>query len=304
MPVKTLEEVTAQLSAEEKALLDKTFAKHPELKDGWLRQDEFSRRMTEFQTKEKDFEKEKTRNETLEAWAEVNIPKYDALVEKGIIGEDGTELWSEQKAELERQLEAAKLAGGEMDAAELDRRVKQIVKDAGVSLSREEMAALIANEGKKLAQETFKEEWAERETKFNEQTIPFVAGFAAANSLAAAKYTRETGKDWTADVQKDFYAAMSAKKNFDPFAVIDEFIAPIKTAKTQEETAAELERLRKENERLRTMPGGGMEDFIPQESQKGALQMMLEKSAEAGGDVEALVQAGIVKSAKELQEAR
>ena len=298
MAVKTFEETLAQLSADERKLLDNTFAKHPELKEGWLRQDDYSRSMNSLKEQKTKLEDDLAYAEKMKDWADRNVPKWDALAEKGIIDkETGDELWTSQKAELERQLDEAKkqLVGGEMDPAELDKRVKEIVIANG-GVSKEELTALINSEAKKLAKETFTEEWKERETKFNSETIPFVSGFSAANTLAAIKYEKETGKPWTRETQIEFNKFMTEQQNFDPYEMGPKFIEPVKKGK---ETESELEALKAENARLkasRGMPGGGDERTIPQE--KGALQMMLERSAD--GDFESMIKGKAVEAATEL----
>ena len=52
MAVKTFEEIYSGLSAQEKTLLDNVFAKEPELKGGWLRQDDYSRKQNELKSKQ------------------------------------------------------------------------------------------------------------------------------------------------------------------------------------------------------------------------------------------------------------
>lgn len=303
MAVKTFDEIYASLSAEEKTLLDNTTKKYPELKEGWLRQDDYSRNMNSLKAQEAEIDEIKTYNEQMKTWAEKNVPKWQALEEKGIVDkETGDELWTGQKAELERQLDEAKKAavGGEnMDPKELDRRVTEIVKANG-GLTPDELKNVIASQAKALAEETFKTQWAEKETSFNEKTIPFVAGFSTANTIAALKYEKATGQEWNADTQKKFYEHMSAKKNFDPYAVIDEFVEPMKKGK---ETATEIENLKAENARLkagRGMPGDGHEEVIPQNRPKGALELMLERSQE-GGDFESVIKTQAVKAAQQLQ---
>ena len=141
MAVKTFEETLAQLSADERKLLDNTFAKHPELKEGWLRQDDYSRSMNSLKEQKTKLEDDLAYAEKMKDWADRNVPKWDALAEKGIIDkETGDELWTSQKAELERQLDEAKkqLVGGEMDPAELDKRVKEIVTASG-GVTKDEM---------------------------------------------------------------------------------------------------------------------------------------------------------------------
>ena len=182
-----------------------------------------------------------------------------------------------------------------MDPAELDKRVKEIVTASG-GVTKDEMNALIQSEAKKLAKETFTEEWKERETKFNSETIPFVSGFSAANTLAAIKYEKETGKPWTRETQIEFNKFMTEQQNFDPYEMGPKFIEPVKKGK---ETESELEALKAENARLkagRGMPGGGSESIIPQEL--GALQQMLKRSEE--GDFESMIKSKAVEAASEL----
>lgn len=304
----------SRLSADERKLLDNTFAKYPDLKEDWvnakedgLRQAEFSRKLTEIDARKTEFEKEKSRNETLEALNTRNADIWDRLATAGIVdSETGNELWTAQKEELQRQLDEAKKSavGGEMDAAELDRRVKEIVKDAGITLSKDEMNALIQNEGKKLAQETFKEEWAQKETTFNTVTIPFVWGGAMSGAIAAMKYEKETGKPWSTETTKELFELMTKKQNFDALSVLDEFIEPIKKAKVVEDKDAEIASLKQQ---LKTMPGGGGEGMIPQPGDSpeamGALQRALLESKD-GGDIESKIQEMAVKSAQELVAAR
>ena len=302
MAVKTFDEVVAglQLSADEKKLFDSVIAKHNDLREGWLRQDDYSRKMTEFKAKETEFAEAKEYSERMKAWADDAIPKYEALVEKGIIDkETGDELWTAQKSDLERQLEEARkqAVGGDMDPQELDKRVREIVKANG-GVTPEEMKALVVSEAKKLAEETFADQWKARETDFNTKTIPFVAGFSAATAVVANKYQQETGEPWTAEKQKELFDRMAKEQNFDPFKVGEEMLAPIREKKQREaDINAEVEKRLKDRQ---TMPGGGHEDFIPNSPQKGALQVALEAS-QSSGDFQTLIQQKAVEAAQALR---
>lgn len=302
MAVKTFEEIYGQLSADERKLIDNTLTKHPDLKEGWLRQDDYSRRMNEFKSKETEFERTKSRAEELEAWADRNVPIWEGLAEKGIIDkETGEELWTSQKSALELQLEEAKkaaLAGADMDPKELDRRVTEIVKQNG-GVSKEELTALVQSEAKKLADETFKEQWQVKEKDFNEKTVPFLAGFSSATAVVASRFEKETGEKWTSERQKEMFETMSREKNFDPFAIEDKILAPFK-AKKEEEGRIEA-RARELAKSMRGMPGAGDEDFIPQAEQtKGALRQMLERSAGGNEDFEALIKGKAMEAAAQL----
>ena len=309
MPV-SFSEMVARLSADERKLLDNTFSKYPELKDDWinakedgLRLADYSRKLNEFTAKEKEFETAKSEQERWEAWAEKNVPIWEGLAEKGIIDkETGEELWTKQKSELETQLAEARkqaVAGADMKPEELDARVKEIVKQAG-GVTPDELKALIMSEGKKLAEETFKEQWSTKETDFNSKTIPFVAGFAAATSVVANRFEKETGEQWTVDRQKEMFDLMSKEQNFDPFKVEEKILAPFRDKKARaEEIRVEAEKLAKT---MRAETGGGEERYIPQDGEgKGALKAMLERSAGESTDFTGLINDQARKAAAELR---
>lgn len=293
MAVKNLEEVLAALSGDERKLFDSTLSKNPELRDGWLRQDDYSRKLNEFKAKETEFEAAQADKERWEAWAERNVPIWDSLAEKGIVDKDtGEELWTKTKTDLETQLEEARkaaVAGADMDPAELDKRVREITKEAGV-LSRTELDAVIQAEAKKLATETFDEQWKAKESDFNTKTIPFVAGFSGSYALAAMQYQQETGEKWTAEKRDEFYKLMATENNFDPEKVLDKFMTPFRDKKLrQEEIQTEAKKLAAT---MSGMPGSGSGDqnyIPPSEAQKGAMRQMLERSAEGDGDFESLI---------------
>lgn len=296
MAVKTFDSIYAQLSADERKLLDNVFAKEPELKDGWLRQDDYSRKQTEFASKKKEYDDAVEYKTRMEPWSDQAYERIKKLEAAGVLDADGNELWTAQKAELERKAAAAALSGDDMTPEQIDAKVREIIKAAGVPVTAEERAALYASEAKTLVEAGFKE----RETKFNTDTIPFVAGFSAAVAVVANRYEKESGESWNADKQKELFGLMSSKQNFDPFAVQEEMLAPIK-AKKQREEDIEAEVKRRLGER--GMPGAGHEDFIPQSESKGALQIALERSAAAGSDFEATIKAQAVKAAQELRTA-
>lgn len=301
MAVQTFEEIiaSAQLSADERKIFDNAIAKMPALKEGYMRQDDYSRKTQDLAAERKKHETAIEEAEKWKAWSDTAVPVYDKLKAAGIVDDEGNELWTNQKTELEKQLDEAKTAavGGDMDPAELTKRVTEIVKAAG-GLTADEMKAVIASEGKKLAEETFKEQWTAKETDFNTKTIPFVGGFSAANSIVAMHWEQASGEKWTAEKQKEFYEMMSAEKNYDPFALEEKLLAPIKSKKAEEERIeAEVQKRLK----AKGMPEGGDEAYIPQDGPKGALQIALDKSA-VDGDFESIIKAQSVKAAQELRQ--
>jgi hypothetical protein len=301
MAVKTFEEIYSALSAQEKTLIDNLFVKEPELKGGWLRQDDYSRKQNELKSKESVYEEAVAYKAKMEPWSASAWERIHSLEESGVLDAEGNVLWTDQKAELERQLEAAKL-GGDMDPKQLDdlvtAKVKEIAKNAG-GLTREEAQALYVAESKKLVEDGF----TAREAKFNSETIPFIAGFAGANAVVAMRYEKESGEKWTTEKQAEFYKMMSTEGKFDPYALEDKLMEPVK-AKKQKEADIEAEVQRRLADR--GMPGGGGERFIPQtpaENPIGLLQKAMSESADKGlPDVRDSVMAGVIEGARELVE--
>lgn len=298
MAAKTLDELLGSLSADEKKILEITLTKNPELKAGWMAQDDYSRKTQALADDRKKLQDKIEHADKLEAWGEVNVPRYNQLIESGLLDDQGNELWTAQKTALETELEAARKAavGGEMDPAELDKRVREIVKANG-GVTPEELKALIATEATKLAEEKINSRFSEEETKFNEKTIPFVAGFSSGVAVVASKYERETSKPWTADTAKELFALMTEKKNFDPYAMGEEFLKPHKAIK---DTEAEIQRRVQEELSKRTAPGGGNETYIPQSQEKGNLLKMMERSA-GEVDFESLIMSQAAKAGEELR---
>lgn len=310
MAVQTWEEIVeaAQLSADQRQLLDNIVQKVPEFKDGRLRQADYSRQMTELKKQEKEYSEALAYNQKMKAWADEKVPIWESLVESGVIDEESKPVWPGQKAELEKQLEEARkaaLTGGEMNAEELDKRVKEIVAQSGLSLSAEQYRNLYASEGKKLVEETVEAKYKEFQTEFNEKTIPFTTGFATSMAIMANKYEKETGKEFTDDDQKAVFDLMSKEKDFNPRTAVAKYMEPTIRDK---KTAADIERLAEERAakiiaERGGLPGGGSEGSYPTGEARGSLQKMLEQSAATEGDVESLAMAAGRTAAAELRSA-
>ncbi len=306
MAVQTLEEIlaAAQLSAEERKLLDNTLQKVPALKEGWLRQDDYSRKTQELAARKAEADTAIANSQRWEAWADEKQPLWEKLKEKGAVDDDGNLLWPAEKERLEADLKLAReqaVAGADMNPEELTRRVTEIVKANG-GVTQAELNALWASEGRKLAEEVVDAKYKGFETNFNEKTIPFVAGFSTAMAVQATRYEKETGKEFTAEVQKEYFDLMAKEQKFDPYVIGEMILKPIKEKKTSE---AEIERLAQERAdkiiaQRGGLPGSGDEPYIEQGG-GGSLQKMLALSKEQSAtDVETLLQEAVAQGTKEL----
>lgn len=308
MAVQTWDEIleAAHLSDDERKVIDNIVQKVPELKDGRLRQADYSRQMTELKKQEKEYSEALAYNQQMKEWADEKVPIWDSLVEDGVIDEESKPIWPEEKKRLQQELEDAKkaaVAGGEMDPAELDKRVKEIVAESGMSLTAEQYKNLYASEGKKLVEETVDAKYREFETKFNEKTIPFTTGFATSMAIAAGRYEKETGKEFTDEDQKAVFDLMTKEKDFNPRSAVTKYMEPaIREKKTAEEIEKKAqERADKIIAERGGMPGGGSEGHFPTGEARGSLQKMLEESAESEGDIETLASKAARTAAAELR---
>lgn len=311
MPVKTFEEIYGSLSADEKKLIDNLHAREPELKAGWLRRDDYSRSQNELKAKQAEYDEAVAYKAKMEPWSQEAYDRLHALEEAGVLDPEGKVLWTDQKAELERQLEEAKTLGGDMDPQKLDElvtaKVKEIAKSAG-GLTAEEAKALYASESKKLVDDGF----TAREAKFNTETIPFIWGGATQVAILANHYEQESGEKWTTKDTERLFGIMNADKNFDALAVEEKFLAPVRDkkkadAEVEERANKRAEEILKARGVSSGMPGGGGERTFPvppPENPIGLLQRAMSESADKGlPDVRDSVMAGVIEGAKELVEA-
>jgi hypothetical protein len=301
MAVETFEGIYGRLSADEKKLLDSVFAKEPELKKGWLRQDDYSRQSNELKTRETRLGELERYESEMGPWAEEAHKRIRTMETAGIIDANGNDLWTDQKADYEKRLAAA-IAGGEMDPAELERRVRDIVKASGAAFTKDELKVIVDAEVKSMVGETFDAKYKEKENHFNTNVIPFTAGFGAGVALTAVHYEKETGQPWTADKSKELFDRMSKEQNFDPYVVGEKMLEPFKEKRAQE---AEIEKRVQERLSQMGMPGGGAEGYIPQGMQpppKGALQQALERTQPNGTlDIDTIIAQQGVKAAEALR---
>ena len=85
MAVKTFDEIYAQLSADERKVLDNAIAKEPELKNGWLRQDDYSRKQNELKSQKSEYEEAVAYKEKMEPWSQEASDRIHSLEEAGVL---------------------------------------------------------------------------------------------------------------------------------------------------------------------------------------------------------------------------
>src|SRR5712664_2926021 len=119
MAVQTWEEIlaAAQLSADERKLLDNTLQKVPALKEGWLRHDDYSRKTQEIAARKTEYDTAVATAAKWDAWADEKVPIWDKLKEKGAVDDDGNLLWPTERERLQSEMEILKkqvVTGGDV----------------------------------------------------------------------------------------------------------------------------------------------------------------------------------------------
>jgi len=307
MAAQTWQEIvaSAKLDANEVKLLDNLISKIPELKDGGLRQADYSRNMTELKKRQKEYDEAVEYSQRMKAWADNNVPIYESLVENGTIDPEGKPLWKSKVSDLEQQLEEARkqmVAGGtDMTPEEFDKHIRKTVKDLGVGVTTEEIKALIASEASRLSSETVDKKYETWKNDFNSNTLPTTIGLSAQNSLMAIKYERETGEEFTDEKQREFFAFMTKEQDFNPRSAMTKFLQPTIEKKNME---AEVERRVNEKVKtLRSMPGAGGEEWLPSDGKQpvGTIRKMLEVDS-VSDDIGAQLNDAVRKASQELRQ--
>src|ERR1700735_4180036 len=99
MAVQTWEEIlaAAQLSADERKLLDNTLQKVPALKEGWLRHDDYSRKTQEIAARKSEYDTAVANSQKWDAWADEKQPLWKKLEDSGAVDADGNLVWLTEK---------------------------------------------------------------------------------------------------------------------------------------------------------------------------------------------------------------
>jgi hypothetical protein len=296
----------ARLSADESKLLDNIVKRVPEFKDGRMRQADYSRAQTELQKKQREYDEAIQLKGQVQEWWEEKKPIWQGLIDAGAIDEDSQPIWPKERERLKKELEDAKkaaVAGADVDPAELDKRIRDIVKSNG-GVTQDELNALVKSEAAKLAAETFDSKYTEVKKEMNEKTIPFITGFSVEMNLAVQKYQKETGEEWTTDKTKEVFQYMTKENNFNPIDAVAKWSEPVVKEKKAEADRERWYQERKAKEDAERGDRTHSDTFLDQDfsggPKKGAIAAMLEESKD-GDDIESAVFAAGRRAAAELR---
>lgn len=215
----------------QRTLIEKNAKFAQELKDGRLRQSDYSKFMNEKKSELEYAGKMRT-------WADENVPKHTQLV-KDYETLDNTRKTLEQQVNDYRE-QVTKFQSGELnvDEAALDARVEQRVKALGY-VTRADMDAIVKQEATKLAKEESLSAVKEATTKFLTETWPAAQAINSAIIMKSFEHLQEFGKPLNDDDLKGISAMMTERNIVDPRKAYDEWISP---KRNEVKVNAEVER--------------------------------------------------------------
>lgn len=227
-----LNDVVALISDKgEQAQLRSLVEKYPVLAEGWMRQNDYDRNMNEAKEARKrelaEFEANQSRISEWQKWADENIPKFDSIKAE-------RDAARAAEAELKRQLEErAQGKEGEVDAAQVEAKVKELISAQGY-VTQEQITQLINAAA------------TEREQKFREdfigKTLPAAMEFTSVLGDLSMSYREEfkdsfDRKGFASHFASRGYKDDEVQKAYDDFVAEKRHEAQLK--KAREDGAAE-----------------------------------------------------------------
>jgi hypothetical protein len=276
MPVtlpQEVEDLLKAMSPEDATAFRKSVESNPKLAEGWLRQSDYDRRMNEGKA---ELQKEKAKANEWVEWSKTAKPQFEQM-------KTDYEKLQQEKAELQRKIEAAAITagGGEGDEAAITKRVEERLKSIGNDyVPKSEVDKIIAAEAKKVVDSSIKEE---RE-RFFAETLPAQAQFNLDLQEINADHKAETGKWMDRKVFSDF---MKAEGLTDPKKAYDKFMSGARTEKEIERRVQE--EVKKRNSQIGLPGTSGVS--VP--SELGPLQVRIQhKDAFSTAHPDAKVEVG------------
>ena len=205
-----------------KAIFEKNKKLAQEVKDGRLRQSDYSKFLNENKQKLADVDK-------WSAWANENIPRHEKLVDQFSELQELNKTLETQVADYRDQV--TKFQAGELnvDEAALDARVEKRVKDLGY-VTQAEMQKIIKQEAGTLATEAARSQVTEGTTKFLTETWPAVQAINQAIIMKSFSHMKEFGEPLNDDDVKAISDIMVERNLQDPRKAYDAWVTPKRDA--------------------------------------------------------------------------
>jgi hypothetical protein len=270
---KALEELLAQVKDEgDRKELQSRFEKYDFLQtrfEGNLRQEDYDRNLNKVKAdrakEQEELKVSKEYADKMKVWAEKNVPKHEELVKN--YGELETKYkdLDEKYKITEVAAKAAEAAGGDgktVDAAELAKRVDEVIATRGY-VSQKEVQKIADEEARKLVAE----EAGKLRDNFYKTDIPNFMGFITAMTNLQFRH-RDEFKEALDPVA--FSKFMVDEKIEDPIKAYDRFTVEKRSAADKVRIEAEIrDKVEKDFASKHNLPGSG----APPASELGPVQM-------------------------------
>jgi hypothetical protein len=258
--------VSADDSAALRSLLEKPenlkFAQ--ELKDGRLRQADYSRFLNENRQKLAKVDEWKT-------WADKNVPLHQKLVEDYTTLENSHKTLQQQADDYREKL--AKVQAGEMDVDEatLNARIDQRL--SGGYYTRSEIDKIVKDEAQKMAREESTQTLNGLTNKFLTETWPAATEIMSTLIECSFSHQQEFGTPLSRDQRKEIGDLMKSRNIEDPLKAYESWVEPKRSQKRNDEEVDRRVNERLQNQNFPGVSGVPVEDLGPMQARKveGAL---------------------------------
>lgn len=227
---------------QDKDALARILAENDNVRGGFLRQSDYSRRMNEIAAKEKELAESKARYDKAYAdnkkWREEEVmPKLQRV--NDLEREVGD--WKTKYDEAAARINAAGNGEGNVTAEEVKAEVDRQIKALGGAVTPEAITKIVDDVASKKEQE------------FIANVAPRQAYFAMDCAEVAWMHLQETGKP----LDRAAFGKFSEERGIgDPKKCYEEFMKPVRDQKTMDERVAE--EVKKKEEEMRAQFGGGI----------------------------------------------
>ena len=212
------------------------FAK--EIKEGNLRQSDYSRKMNDLDSERNKFAGEK---KTMVEWYDRNKGRHEQLMSDYTSAQSTI---TDLRSQLEKAGPGEEGEARNVDEATLNARVDARLREIGGYASKTELQQMIAQEAEKIADERVKAQT----TKFLTETWPAATEIQSRINEAQWMAVHEFGKPLTQEQRKEIGDLMQERNIMDPVKAYDEWATPQRqkvefAKKVEEEVASRVSKM-------------------------------------------------------------
>ena len=222
-----LEELLKVMDPADAEAQRKLFEKHQSLREGYLRQADYSRKVAEAADQKKVAEAEWKKAQD---WWKTEKPKHDKLVEEYTTLEKSSKTTQTELTEVREKLQKFEAGELDVDEATLDAAVDKRIKGMGY-VTDSDMRRIVTEEATKLA-ESIAEKKADEKvnaktTQFLTETWPAAQAINQQMIRISNRHFHKYGKDLTDEDEGKIAQIMKDDNILDPQKAYDKFMEPV-----------------------------------------------------------------------------